>query len=114
MFDIYDSPHTHDNYKVINFYSHTSNISSVLKTFFEENSFSSNTNTYPKYYMDQTTENEKLKDDITRAIYNSIDGLKILDQRNITMIATRIFHYIISDNPLETPQEHLYIVQVWR
>lgn len=107
--DEYDSRHYNEYDHTINFYK-DSNIERVIKEFYKN----MNCETDYKYdYMSQEEENEKLSRQITKSIFTLKEALNILEDRYITNIGSRVFHYIITESNTR-PVLKCYLIQVWR
>lgn len=109
--DEYDSRHFSDYDYTINFYK-DSNIAYKIKDFYRNNDCDTDY-TYAPYSMSQFEENEKLSSQITKTIFTLRDALNVLENRYITNIGSRVFHYIITE-PDTQPVLKCYLIQVWR
>jgi hypothetical protein len=110
-FDEYDLFHNTNFDKIINFYKN-STIEKIISDFMK-NIDTNTENSIPSIGLQQQQENQELTHNISKIIFELIDGLKILEDRHITNIGARLFHNVINDDN-ETYTTRCYLVQVWR
>lgn len=107
--DEYDSSHFNEYDYIIDFYKN-SNIQTVIKKIYKD----TKCETDCKYdYMSQKEENEKLSTQIIKTIFTLKEALNVLENRYITNIGSRVFHYIIEEENAR-PVLKCYLIQVWR
>lgn len=115
--DEYDSGHTANYHKVLDFYQ-DSCIDDVIKDFFETDPSIKNENSLTIRYQkfDQKTENEKVAVEIRKTVIRLRNALGILDSRTITNIGARVFYYIIPQeiDPIVYFQPTPILIQVWQ